>query len=109
MLWRKLARIHFVSEQNVSARFGQRNAPRKLHRASRSLCFFKVSAIGAFENHVACSGFDSSAIEYDRQRNPGPFRCADCAQPPLHAFHFRFEKIAVVPRAFQRHGNRQRF
>src|SRR5438876_7090998 len=52
---------------------------------------------------------NSGAIKQDRQSNAGPFRVSDSTQSPLHAFHFRLQKIPIISRALQRHGNLSRF
>src|SRR5207248_9117125 len=100
--------IHLISEQHVLERFRKRNAPSELHLSGWSLGFFKRSPICAFQNYFARFGFYFRAIEQGCQRNACPFGRSHSSEAPLHSFHFRLEKIAIVPRAFERHRSRQR-
>src|SRR6266508_2112518 len=105
---RKVDAIHLVSEQHVASRFRQRNASRECQNTRWTLRVFKEPLIRAFQNDFTRARFNSGAVKQDRQWNTSPFRGANCAEPPLHTFHFRFEKIAIVPRALKRRWNRQR-
>ena len=106
VLWRQIFAIHLVGQQHIATRFFQRNAARKLQFARRTLRIFEHSAVGSFENYFACVWFRDRSIKQRRKWYSGPLRGADRTQVPLHAFHFRLEKIPVVPGAFQSHRSR---
>ena len=70
---------------------------------------FEHTAIRSFQNYLARVCVYTGTIEQERQWHASPFRRADCAKVPLHPFDFWLEKIAIVPRAFQRYRDGHRF
>src|SRR4029077_371068 len=107
-LWRQVFAIHFVGQQHIAARFLQRNTARELQFARRTFRVLKHAAVGSFENYFPRVWLESRSIEQDREWHSGPLRSTDCAESPLHAFYFRFQKIPVVPGAFQSRRGRDR-
>src|SRR5215471_16986458 len=49
----QLRAIHFVGQQHVAARFAERNAPRELQSAGRTLWILKYAAVGSFQSYFA--------------------------------------------------------
>ncbi len=66
------------------------------------------AAVGSPQNHLACRGLDSSAVQDVDQRNAGPLRRADRPQPPLLAIYRRVKPPTTVAGAFERNYQRLR-
>jgi hypothetical protein len=62
---RKLAAIHFVGEQNVSARFFNRNAPGKVQLTWWTFRIFERAAIRSLQNDFTRVWFHTGSLKKD--------------------------------------------
>src|SRR5262249_42762737 len=103
VLWRQVGAIHSVDQQHIATRFLQRNTARELQFAVRTLGVFKHATVGSFENYFGRIWLSDRSIKQSREWDASPLRITDCTKVPLHPFHFRLEKISVVPCTLQSH------
>jgi len=71
--------------------------PRKFHLAGRSLGSSSTPPSAPSKITSRASVFTSAAIEQESISNTVHSAVPTAPSPPLHSFHFRLKKIAIVP------------